>query len=148
MLLKVILLIVFVFVSESFKSYRHVVIGKSVIKVASQTPETPPTSILSNILKVLPLASFALSAAGVSFQIFVLYPWHEELSAEFKELEEAIVSLDTHLEKVDPDLEDFKNNDRILTLKRITDKYASSLSSKTAGPRISNILPFVVEKSE
>jgi len=32
------------------------------------------------LLQVLPIVSLILSAAGISFQVFVLYPWHEELS--------------------------------------------------------------------
>ena len=34
---------------------------------------------LAGILKVLPLMSFFLSFLGVCFQVFVLYPWHEEV---------------------------------------------------------------------
>ena len=29
---------------------------------------------------ILPVLSFIVGCAGVCFQIFVLYPWHEELS--------------------------------------------------------------------
>jgi len=32
------------------------------------------------------LTNFVIGTSALSFQVFVLYPWHEELDAEFKEL--------------------------------------------------------------
>ena len=37
-------------------------------------------SLRQEILRILPFAAFALSFGGICFQVFVLYPWHEELS--------------------------------------------------------------------
>jgi hypothetical protein len=39
-----------------------------------------PLTFRQEILRVLPFAAFGLSFMGVCFQVFVLYPWHEELS--------------------------------------------------------------------
>ena len=39
-----------------------------------------PLTFRQEILRVLPVGGFLLSLGGVCFQIFVLYPWHEELS--------------------------------------------------------------------
>lgn len=85
-------------------------------------------------LKVLPFLAFALSLGGVSFQVFVLYPWHEELSAEFKDLEVAIIRLDTTLKRLDPEVDTIK-------LQRETDKYVTGVEAYKAGPRISKLMP-------
>lgn len=39
-----------------------------------------PLTFRQELLRILPVASFILSACGICFQVFVLYPWHEELS--------------------------------------------------------------------
>ena len=36
--------------------------------------------------KYLPITSFCVSMTALIFQITVLYPWHNELDAEFKRL--------------------------------------------------------------
>lgn len=94
----------------------------------------------TSLMRVLPLLSFALSVTGVCFQVFVLYPWHEELSYEFKSLETAIIKLDQTLEGLDPDVKD-------MALQRMTDKYTLKPNARWAGPRISNFLP-VIPKEE
>ena len=94
-------------------------------------------TIVELVYKILPILSIMLSIAGISFQVFVLYPWHEELSYEFKSLETAIISLDERIEN--SKFTDFNN------LKRPTDVYAKTIKSKTAGPVISDMLPFFKE---
>ena len=71
----------------------------------------------------------------------MLYPWHEELSYEFRTLEMAIIQLDKTLETLDPEVKD-------MVLSRMTDKYAHGEASKTAGPRVSNWLPNVLSPAE
>jgi hypothetical protein len=36
--------------------------------------------------KYLPLINFCISSSALGFQIFVLYPWHKQLSDEFDDL--------------------------------------------------------------
>ena len=43
-------------------------------------PNEPPLTLRQKILRALPVGAFMLSFAGICFQVFVLYPWHEELS--------------------------------------------------------------------
>ena len=97
-------------------------------------------SIVEFVYKVLPIFSIFLSIAGISFQVFVLYPWHEELSYEFKSLETSIIALDDKIEN--KKFTDFNK------LKRPTDEYAKTIESKQAGPVISNILPFFKELND
>jgi len=42
----------------------------------------------------LPLVNFTISTAALSFQVFVLYPWHEQLNKEFIELKRHVVMND------------------------------------------------------
>lgn len=44
------------------------------------------------------LTNFVIGSSALCFQIFVLYPWHEQLDEEFKELrkEHARLLEDTH----------------------------------------------------
>ena len=100
----------------------------------SQSNENP---IVKSMLRVLPFVSFILASGGVAFQVFVLYPWHEELSAEFMQLEESIIRLDKSLEKISPIVED-------IALSRETDKYVHEKSAM-AGPKISKIIPFILK---
>ena len=71
---------------------------------------------ITTIFRVIASISFIISILGLSFQVFVLYPWHEELSYEFKTLEQAIIRLDGVLETASPTLKEGE-------LKRLTDKY-------------------------
>lgn len=71
---------------------------------------------ITTIFRVIASISFIISILGLSFQVFVLYPWHEELSYEFKTLEQAIIRLDGILETASPTLKEGE-------LKRLTDKY-------------------------
>eukprot|EP01041_Mallomonas_annulata_P009324 gene9323-19353_t len=105
------------------------------LAMATAPTETP--NALATLLKVLPVISFILSASGVAFQVFVLYPWHEELSAEFRDLENSIIRLDTTLERLNPVVQD-------MVLNRETDKYITK-GSLDAGPKISKILPFIAD---
>ena len=43
--------------------------------------------------KYLPLANFTVSMSAFTFQVFVLYPWHEKLSLEFEETKKEIKRL-------------------------------------------------------
>jgi hypothetical protein len=56
------------------------------------------------------------------------------IGAEFKDLEVAIVRLDTTLKALDPQVDS-------LDLQRETDKYVKSVDSYKAGPRISKLMP-------
>lgn len=38
--------------------------------------------------RYLPIISFIVGSSALSFQIMVLYPWHNELDTEFKKLKE------------------------------------------------------------
>mmetsp|Transcript_17523 Transcript_17523/g.24102 ORF Transcript_17523/g.24102 Transcript_17523/m.24102 type:complete len:170 (+) Transcript_17523:46-555(+) len=112
------------------------------LQKSNELKRVPTQNIFTSLLQVLPILSIILSAAGISFQVFVLYPWHEELSAEFKELETAVIKLDKRLEVLDPEL-----RDTFPELKRTTDKYTHAAKSLQAGPKISEILPFLtIEK--
>ncbi|KAH9868474.1 hypothetical protein J1614_007546 [Plenodomus biglobosus] len=44
------------------------------------------------------LTNFVIGSSALCFQVFVLYPWHEQLDEEFKELrkEHARLLEDTH----------------------------------------------------
>ena len=77
----------------------------------------------SDFYKLLPILSIILSTAGICFQIFVLYPWHEELSFEFKDLENAIIRLDKVLETRYSNVEDISH----LNLKRPTGRSLGEL---------------------
>ena len=39
--------------------------------------------------KWLPVVSVVIGACALTFQVFVLYPWHIELSKEFSDLQNA-----------------------------------------------------------
>ena len=41
-------------------------------------------------MKYLPILALILSICALTFQVTVLYPWHEELSREFAKLARAI----------------------------------------------------------
>ena len=92
--------------------------------------------LVAFIFKTLPVLSIVLSTCGILFQVFVLYPWHEELSYEFRTLESAIIKLDEKFES---------KNGEFSTLKRPTDKYAESIKAKFAGPKLSKTVPFFKE---
>ena len=83
--------------------------------------------------RLLACVSFVTSLLGLSFQIFVLYPWHEELSYEFKTLERAIIRLDRTLEVTNPTMTEEQ-------LKRLTDKYTLKPNADKAGPKISDYI--------
>lgn len=85
--------------------------------------------------------SFVTSLLGLSFQVFVLYPWHEELSYEFKTLEEAIIRLDRTLESPTPSLTEEQ-------VKRPTDKYTHKPNAKEAGPKISDYIKILSDEDE
>ena len=59
-------------------------------------------SVIQMMSTFLPFFSFCLASGGIAFQVFVLYPWHEELSSEFLQLKESIVRLDNSLNKISP----------------------------------------------
>ncbi|EBA27272.1 hypothetical protein V6Z96_009136 [Aspergillus fumigatus] len=40
------------------------------------------------ITRGIPLVNFAVASSALAFQVFVLYPWHNQLDAEFKSLKE------------------------------------------------------------
>jgi len=44
------------------------------------------------------LTNFVIGSSALCFQVFVLYPWHEQLDAEFRKLRKEHVRLleDTH----------------------------------------------------
>jgi hypothetical protein len=54
--------------------------------------------------------------------------------AEFKDLEIAIIRLDTTLKRIDPKVD-------AMELTRATDKYAEDVDAYKAGPRISKMMP-------
>ena len=54
--------------------------------------------------------------------------------AEFKDLEVAIIKLDSTLKKLDPEVD-------AIELSRITDKYVQGKEAYSAGPRISKMMP-------
>jgi len=51
--------------------------------VENQRPPPRPTPI------ILPIVSVCLGVFALSFQVFVLFPWHLQLSSEFKTLQES-----------------------------------------------------------
>lgn len=51
------------------------------LKLFSSPQEVASKNLfISKILQILPILSLLLAVCGISFQVFVLYPWHEELS--------------------------------------------------------------------
>ncbi|GFF24978.1 hypothetical protein IFM51744_04396 [Aspergillus udagawae] len=40
------------------------------------------------ITRGISLVNFAVASSALAFQVFVLYPWHNQLDAEFKALKE------------------------------------------------------------
>jgi hypothetical protein len=79
--------------------------------------ENEVQDIVKIVYKILPILSIVLSLCGIAFQVFVLYPWHEELSYEFKQLEQSIIQLDKKIERP----LDLKNDLNMeLTLRRPT----------------------------
>ena len=91
------------------------------------------------LFRILASISFVTSLLGLSFQIFVLYPWHEELSYEFKTLEEAIIRLDRTLEVTNPTMTEEQ-------LKRLTDKYTLKPNVDKAGPKISDYIKILSDE--
>ena len=91
------------------------------------------------LFRILASISFVTSLLGLSFQVFVLYPWHEELSYEFKTLEEAIIRLDRTLEVTNPTMTEEQ-------LKRLTDKYTLKPNADKAGPKISDYLKILSDE--
>jgi hypothetical protein len=105
-------------------------------KLHASSESNTNTNVGREFMKILPIVSFAVGITGVCFQVFVLYPWHEELSYEFKALELEIIRLDKTLERLSPDGKE-------MVLDRITDKYTLKPDANTAGPRISKYLPVI-----
>ena len=66
---------------------RHLILGpyfffKKRMDYESQRPLLP-----SNPLKWVPVVSVFIGLAALGFQVFVLFPWHIQLSNEFAELQ-------------------------------------------------------------
>ena len=59
------------------------------------------------VTRLISLTNFAVASSALGFQVFVLYPWHNQLDASFEELKnEHIRVLDAVKEvanRVDPD---------------------------------------------
>ena len=51
-----------------------------------------PKAPESNPLKWVPVASTCIGVFALCFQIFVLYPWHLQLSAEFASLQNSCLA--------------------------------------------------------
>jgi hypothetical protein len=49
--------------------------------------------------RYLPITSFVVSCTALMFQLTVLYPWHHELDAEFKQLKQVKDHQDQKLEE-------------------------------------------------
>ncbi len=47
----------------------------------------------------VPIVSFLVGSAALSFQVFILYPWHNELASEFKKVKELKEQQDSRLEE-------------------------------------------------
>ncbi len=47
----------------------------------------------------MPIVSFLVGSAALSFQVFILYPWHNELASEFKKVKELKEQQDSRLEE-------------------------------------------------
>ncbi len=45
------------------------------------------------------VTNFLIATSALAFQVFVLYPWHEKLDEEFKELKQENVRLIQEIEK-------------------------------------------------
>lgn len=55
-------------------------------------PRVPPRAPL---LTWLPLVSVCIGTFALCFQVFVLYPWHLELSSQFAELQRDCITLES-----------------------------------------------------
>lgn len=54
------------------------------------------------MLRKLPHLNFIISTTALSFQVFVLYPWHEQLNHEFSELKKSFENI-KHLQQFNID---------------------------------------------
>lgn len=112
-------------------------------------PYHPTTLLLAfkqNFLRNLPLLAFGSAIAGVTFQVVVLYPWHEELSYEFKELEASIIRLDRALEAVDPNGEQMKyQRPPDYRRSRPIDKYIRP-GGETPAEKVTGLLPGIPQE--
>jgi len=45
------------------------------------------------------ITNFAIATSALAFQVFVLYPWHEKLDEDFKELRQENLRLMQEMEK-------------------------------------------------
>lgn len=48
--------------------------------------------------RYLPIISFLVGSSALTFQVMVLYPWHNELDTEFKRLKDLKEKQDRRLE--------------------------------------------------
>lgn len=44
-----------------------------------------------DVTKIFPIISVCIGAFALCFQVFVLYPWHLQLSSEFASLQESCI---------------------------------------------------------
>jgi len=58
-----------------------------------------PTRIVSLITIWVPRISLAVGLAALSFQVFVLYPWHSELSEQFAQLQAVVLNATSQVPK-------------------------------------------------
>ncbi|KAL2845280.1 hypothetical protein BJY01DRAFT_183284 [Aspergillus pseudoustus] len=58
---------------------------------------TSPLNML--ITRGISLVNFAVASSALAFQVFVLYPWHNQLDHEFKDLKEEHRKVLRHLQQ-------------------------------------------------
>lgn len=63
------------------------------------------------VRKVIPYVNFAVACSALCFQIFALYPWHQELDNEFQKLKlDQHVTLEEYHQKKIKRLEEIEKN--------------------------------------
>lgn len=99
-------------------------LSRSALLISKQSIENKNDSFfIANFFKTLPIVSLLLAFAGIFFQVFVLYPWHEELSYELRDLERVVVHIDKVLESENRNVfETADVGEVLMNLKRPTGK--------------------------
>ncbi|OGM39481.1 hypothetical protein ABOM_011750 [Aspergillus bombycis] len=73
---------------HSNKAYWMVGLGASIgnSMLAMSGPESPTLKMF--VTRGISLVNFTVASSALAFQVFVLYPWHNQLDDEFKALKQ------------------------------------------------------------
>jgi hypothetical protein len=62
-------------------------------------PTVPPPPATMIIARRFSITNFAIATSALGFQVFVLYPWHNKLDEDFKDLKQENLRLMEEVEK-------------------------------------------------